>query len=222
MITVHHLENSRSQRILWLLEELNLEYQVKHYQRDPKSNLAPAALQHIHPLGKSPVISDGDRVIAESGNIIEYLAVRYGGDQWMPPLASEHHWDCKYWLHYGEGSLMPLLVMNLVFDKVRNSPMPFFVKPIARGIADKVTEAYLGPNLEKNMKFIESHLADREWFVGSQPTAADIQMSFPLEAAQVGYLTGKGYAQIAAYVARVQALPAYQRALEKGGRYDYA
>ena len=117
---------------------------------------------------------------------------------------------------------MPLLVMSLVFDEVRNSPMPFFVKPVARGIAEKVTEAYLGPNLEKNMTFIETHLENREWFVGSAPTAADIQMSFPLEAAQSGYLKGKHFPHIAAYVTRVQALPAYQRALEKGGRYDYA
>ncbi len=222
MIVVHHLENSRSQRILWMLEELNLEYEVKRYNRDPKTNLAPAALEQVHPLGKSPVITDGDDVIAESGNIIEYLAVRYGNDQWVPPVDSKTHWDCKYWLHYGEGSLMPLLVMKLVFDKIKESPMPFFIKPIAKGISGKVMEAYLGPNLKKNMDFIEAHLTDREWFVGDSLTAADIQMSFPLEAAQSRYLKGKNYPNIAAYVKRVQALPGYQRALEKGGPYDYA
>ena len=222
MIVVHHLENSRSQRILWFLEELGLEYEVKRYNRDPKTNLAPASLEKVHPLGKSPVISDGEGVIAESGNIIEYLAVTYGKDQWLPAPGSKEHWDCKYWLHYGEGSLMPLLVMKLVFDKVKESPMPFFIKPVAKGISDKVTEAYLGPNLEKNMNFIEAHLANRQYFVGDQLTAADIQMSFPLEAACAGYLKGKRYPNIKAYVERIQGLPGYQRALEKGGPYDYA
>ncbi|MDX1693005.1 MAG: glutathione S-transferase [Ketobacteraceae bacterium] len=216
MIVVHHLENSRSQRILWMLEELGVDYEVRQYQRDPKTNLAPASLENVHPLGKSPVITDGDDVIAESGNIIEYLAVKYGKDGWIPAADSPEYWDCKYWLHYGEGSLMPLLVMKLIFDKVKESPMPFFVKPVAKGISKKVMEAYIGPNLKKNMNFIEAHLANRDYFVGDGLTVADIQMCFPLESAQARYLRGKHYPNITAYVKRIQALPGYQRAREKG------
>ncbi|MCG8668730.1 MAG: glutathione S-transferase [Pseudomonadales bacterium] len=222
MIVVHHLENSRSQRILWMLEELDIPYEIQHYKRDVETQLAPESLTKIHPLGKSPVITDNDLVIAESGNIIEYLATRYGEGRFMPDASDSNHWQCKYWLHYGEGSLMPLLVMKLVFDKVKESPMPFFIKPIAKGISDKVMEAYLGPNLDRHLAYVEKHLGDNAWFAGPDLTAADFLMSFPLEAANSRYLKGKRFPNITAYLAKVHGRSGYQAALEKGGPYDYA
>ena len=132
MIVVHHLNNSRSQRVLWLLEELGLDYEVKRYQRDPKTMLAPASLQAVHPLGKSPVITDGANTIAESGAIIDYLVERYGNGRLIPAAGTPDKLRWTYWLHFAEGSAMPPLLLKLVFDKVESSPMPFFVKPIAR------------------------------------------------------------------------------------------
>jgi hypothetical protein len=135
MIVVHHLNNSRSQRILWLLEELGLEYEIKKYQRDPKTMLAPPELRAVHPLGKSPVITDGDAVVAESGAIIEYLVGKYGDGRLAPPAGTPERLHYTYFLHYAEGSAMPPLLLKLVFDRVESGPAPFFVKPIARAIA---------------------------------------------------------------------------------------
>lgn len=227
MITLHHLNNSRSQRIIWLLEALGIDYQIKHYQRDAKTTLAPAALKKIHPLGKSPVITDGDKVIAESGLIIEYLCETYGKDQLFMG-DDENRWDIKYWLHYSEGSLMPLMVMKLVFDKIKSAPKPFFVKPIANAIVDKAMTSYAGPNIANNIAYIEQHLASnakqgKEFMCGKQLTAADFQMIFPLEALaakQKNMATQQP--NIYAYVKRIHALPAYQKALKEGGQYDYA
>ncbi|MFT5311995.1 MAG: glutathione S-transferase [Paraglaciecola sp.] len=220
MIVVHHLNNSRSQRILWMLEELALEYEIKQYQRDPLTNLAPTTLKLIHPLGKSPVITDGEITIAESGAIIEYLGRTYGDSKMIPELGTEAYRQYIYWLHFAEGSLMPPIVAKLVFDKVRANAKPFFVKIIANKIADKVMGAYFGPNIQANMEFIEHHLAYNEWFAAEQLSGADIQMSFPLEASASRGI--KHYPNIAAYVQRIHARPAYQRALKKGGQYDYA
>lgn len=221
MITLHHLENSRSQRILWLLEELGVEYQIKLYQRDSKTNLAPKALKDLHPLGKAPVITDGTQVIAESGLIIEYLIAKYG-EKFQVAAQSEQDWQVKYWLHYSEGSLMPLMVIKLLFDKIRTAPMPFFIKPIAKAIADKAMSAYAGPNIINNLKYIEQHLADKQWFTGEQVTAADFQMSFPLEAMVAKADMSVSHPSICAFVKRVHARPAYQAGLAKGGDYDYA
>jgi len=231
MITLHHLNNSRSQRIIWLLETLGIEYQIKSYQRDAVTNLAPKELKKIHPLGKSPVITDGKKVIAESGLIIEYLAEKYGNksDTALNLLGDEdNRFDIKYWLHYSEGSLMPFMVMKLVFDKIKTAPMPFLVKPIANIIANKALEAYPEPNIANNLKYIEQHLTDaskqgQDYFCGEQLTAADFQMIFPLEAmiAQQKNMA-KSFPNIVAYVKRIHALPAYQKALAVGGQYDYA
>jgi len=221
MIIVHHLNNSRSQRILWMLEELGIPYEIRHYQRDKKTMLAPASLKQVHPLGKSPVITDGDITVAESGAIIEYLAYTYARDTLLPAPGTAGHRDYTYWMHFAEGSLMPPFVMKLVFDKVRSAPVPFFLKPVTKGIADKVMNSFVGPNIKNNMDFIESILAGREWFAGSQLTGADFQMSFPLEAAVAGRATGN-FPHITAWVKKVQARPAYQRALKAGGPYDYA
>jgi len=220
MIIVHHLNNSRSQRVLWLLEELNIPYEIKHYQRDKKTMLAPASLKKVHPLGKSPVISDGDIVIAESGAIIDYLVNNYGQHLLVTANTAEYR-QYMYWMHFAEGSLMPPFVMKLVFDKVRSAPVPFFLKPVVKGIADKVMTSFIGPNITNNMVFINDYLAKNEWFAGSQLTGADFQMSFPLEAAMAGRAEGN-YPHVKAWVKRVQARPAYQKALAAGGPYDYA
>ncbi len=217
MIRVHHLENSRSQRILWLLEELGLDYEVVHYQRDPKTMLAPAALKAIHPLGKSPVITDGDRVVAESGAIIEYLIDKYGEGRLKPAAGSAALDAYRYWLHFAEGSLMPYLVMKLVFTKVETGPMPFFIRPIARRISKEVGKRFLDTNLEQMMQFINDHLSRNRWFAGSELSGADIQMSFAMEALMSRPAQMQSCPQIKAYVQRMRDLPSYQRALEQGG-----
>ena len=181
MITVHHLDNSRSQRVLWLLEELGLPYEIRHHRRHPKTMLAPPELRHVHPLGKSPVIADGDLVIAESGAIIEYLVDRAGGTLRPAPGSAEQR-RYTYWLHFAEGSAMPPLLLKLVCDRVRSAPMPFFARPIARSIADKVSTGFIAPNLARHLDFMEAELGQRPWFAGDAFTAADVQMSFPVEA----------------------------------------
>ncbi len=221
MIILHHLNNSRSQRILWLLEELEIPYRIQPYQRDRKTQLAPPELKQVHPLGKSPVITDGEITVAESGAIIEYLVWNYARDRLLPEPGSADHRQYTYWMHFAEGSLMPPLVMKLVFDKVRSAPVPFFLKPVTHGIADKVMSSFVGPNIRNNMDFIERHLASQAWFAGAQMTGADFQMSFPLEAAMAGRVNGQ-YPHIASWVKKVHARPAYQRALQAGGPYDYA
>jgi glutathione S-transferase len=222
MITVHHLNNSRSQRILWLLEELGLDYEIKKYQRDPKTMLAPPELRAVHPLGKSPVIQDGDTIVAESGAIIEYLVSRYGNGRLQPALGTPERLRYTYFLHYAEGSAMPPLLLKLVFDRVESAPAPFFVRPIARAIATKVKEGLILPQLRKHLAFMEGELANRDWFAGSEFSAADIQLSFPLEAAASRAGLDAKYPKLNAFLARIHARPAYQRALERGGKYDYA
>ena len=220
MIVVHHLENSRSQRILWLLEELGVPYEVRRYARDPKTLLAPPALKAVHPLGKSPVISDDGEVIAETGAIIEHLVERHGGGRLMPPAGSREHRRCRYWLHYAEGSLMPLLVMKLVFGKTTMAPTPWLIRPIARAIASGVGQWYLDPNLKLHLGVIEAELGATGWLVGADLTAADVIMSFPLEAAVARGGADAGYPNIAAFLARLRARPAWQAALARGGPYQ--
>ncbi len=222
MITVHHLNNSRSQRILWLLEELGLEYEIKKYQRDPKTMLAPPELKAVHPLGKSPVITDDDTVVAESGAIVEYLVERYGNGRLVPAAGTPEKLKYTYFLHFAEGSAMSPLLMKLVFDRIENGPMPFFVKPVARGIARKVKEGFVNPNIQAQLDYLESELKARPWFAGGEFSAADIQMSFALEAAASRGGLGAQYPQLSGFLQRIHARPAYQRALERGGKYDYA
>ncbi len=219
MIVVHHLNNSRSQRILWLLEELGQEYEIKSYQRDAKTMLAPPELRAIHPLGKSPVIADGANVVAESGAIIEYLIERYGNGQLIPAPGSPAKLRYTYFMHYAEGSAMTPLLMKLVFDRVETSPMPFFVKPVAKGIAKKVKSSYILPQISAHLNYLESELAGKDWFAGSEFSGADIQISFVLEAASArGGLDAK-YPNLAGFLKRIHARPAYKRALERGGPY---
>lgn len=221
MLVLHHLEQSRSQRILWLLEELGATYKIKRYDRDPKTQLAPDALRKIHPLGSSPVLVDGNRTLAESGVIAEYLARTQDGAAWVRSPDDEDYWDYLYWMQYAEASLMPPLLVRLIFENVRQAPMPFFLKPVARGIADSVDKRFTLPQIKKHLGFVEGHLRDREWFLGDSISTADIMMSFPLEAAVKRGALGSSGSPVEAYVRRFQARPAYQKALEVGGDYDF-
>ncbi|PSN20637.1 glutathione S-transferase [filamentous cyanobacterium CCP5] len=215
MITVHYLENSRAQRIIWLLEELGLDYDLKYYERDPQTLLAPESLKAVHPLGKSPVVTAGDVTVAESGAIIEYLIETYGQGR-LVPTTPENQRQYHYWLHYAEGSLMPWLVMKLVFNRIPKSPdMPFFLRPVAKVIMDRVQTQFLDPQLSTHLDFIEANLQSQDWFAGDF-SAADIQMSFPLEAAS-NRVDLAAYPQIQAFMKRFQNRPAYQRAISKGG-----
>jgi glutathione S-transferase len=220
MITVHHLENSRSQRVLWLLEELGLAYTVKRYARDRQTMLAPPELRAVHPLGKSPVITEGELTVAESGAIVEYLLDEHDPEgRLRPKPRTPEGRRFTYWLHFAEGSAMPPLLMKLVFDKVRSAPVPFFIKPVVKGIADKVTSSFIAPNIGSQLAFMEAELAQRPWFAGTQFSAADIQMSFPLEAAASRGGLDTRYPKLSDFLARIHARPAYQRALEAGGPY---
>jgi glutathione S-transferase len=223
VLTVHHLETSRSQRVLWLLEELGVPYELKVYRRNPTTRLAPEELKAVHPLGKSPVITDDGEVIAESGAIIEYLVESYGQGaraelaQLQPPTGTREHRQCRYWMHYAEGSLMNWLVMKLVFSTLPTRPMPFFARPIARALCGKVQAQLIDPNLQAAVAFLEDHLARNQWFAGPHLTMADFQMSFAVEAL-LSRAEGQAPApNLRRYLDRMRARPAYQRAEAKGG-----
>jgi len=233
MIVLHHLENSRSQRILWLLEELGVDYQIKRYERDKETALAPPQLLAVHPLGKSPVITDGNITVAESGAIIEYLVEKYGAGRLVPAAGTPERMAYTYWLHYAEGTLMPFMVLSLIMNRIETAPMPFFIRPVAKGIVAKIRDGYLDPNIQRNLDFMEATLAKSNWFAGNELTAADIQMSFALEAAEVrtkrnrpstdphGLRTthSTNYPNLARFLERMRERPAYQSALKKGGAY---
>ncbi|PSB31541.1 glutathione S-transferase family protein [Chlorogloea sp. CCALA 695] len=207
MIVVHHLNNSRSQRILWLLEELGLDYEVKRYERDSNTMLAPAALKEVHPLGKSPVITDEGQTLAESGAITDYLVERYGEGKLAPPLGTPEKLRYDYWLHYSEGSAMPLLVMKLLLDNF--------------GLGDSsVAGQFVTPQIKLHFDYLESELSKNEWFVGEEFTAADIQMSFPVEAVEAQAGLDASRPKLKAFLERIHTRPAYQRALERGGKYE--
>ncbi|HEY2607952.1 glutathione S-transferase [Paraburkholderia sp. RL18-103-BIB-C] len=220
MLTVHHLNNSRSQRVLWLLEELGVPCEIKRYQRDPKTMLAPSELRAVHPLGKSPVITDDGVTIAESGAIVEYLVGKYGQGRFAPAPGTAERLRYTYWLHYAEGSAMPPLLLKLVALRIAGAPMPFFAKPIARKIAATLQSSFIDPQLKLHLGYIDKELSATGWFVGNDFTAADVQMSFPLEAATArGGMEGQLPA-IAGFLKRIHARTAYQRALERGGKYE--
>jgi glutathione S-transferase len=199
MLTVHHLNNSRSQRVLWLLEELGVPYEIVRYQRQPDMR-APAELRAIHPLGKSPVVTDNDNTIAESGAIVEYLIDTYGNGRLIPPPNTPQRLRYTYWLHYAEGSAMLL-------------------RPLVRKVSNQALTTLVNPQLKQHMAFWEGELAKNEWFAGSEFSAADIQMSFPLEAAAARGGLEQGHPKAMAFLERIYDRPAYQRALEKGGPY---
>jgi glutathione S-transferase len=220
MIVVHHLNNSRSQRVLWLLEELELPYEIKRYKRDPQTMLAPTSLREVHPLGKSPVITDGKLTLAESGAIIEYLIERYGNGRLVPALGTLEHLRYTYWLHYAEGSAMPPLLLKLIFDQIEKNPMPFFVRPIARLIVSRVKSSFIEPQIAQHLDYMEAEIGKSTWFTGNEFTAADIQMSFPLEAAVARGGLNASRPKLMAFLNRIHTRPAYQQALERGGAYE--
>ena len=222
MITVHHLNNSRSQRVLWLLEELGVPYEIQKYQRDARTMLAPPELLKVHPLGKSPVITDGATTVAESGAIIEYLLERHGDGRLEPARGTPERLRYTYWLHFAEGSAMSPLLMKLVFDRVETSPMPFFARPIARSIARKVKTALVEPNLKRHLDHMERELTKSEWFAGDEFSAADIQMSFPVEASAQRAGLDASRPKLMTYLKKIHARPAYRQALERGGPYSFA
>ena len=207
MLRVHHLNNSRSQRVLWLLEELALPYQVVPYQRDPKSMLAPESLKQVHPLGKSPVLEDGSRVLAETGLIVTYLIATYG-PQLAPEPSSEGHWRYLYWLHYAEGSAMPPLLLKLVLNRL--------------GLLGRPARGFVDAQLKLHLDYLEQELASRPWFVGDQFTGADIMMSFPLEAATQRGGLNASRPRLWDFLQRIHARPAYAKALQRGGPYAFA
>ncbi len=220
MITVHHLNNSRSQRVLWLLEELGLAYRIQHYQRDPKTMLAPPELKAVHPLGKSPVITDGKLTIAESGAILQYLIDEYDDSGKLQPASNSDRRRMTYWMHYAEGSAMPPLLMKLVFDRIESTPLPIGIKQVARGIAGKVKDSFVLPQIETHLDFMESELGRSTWFAGDKFTVADIQMSFPVEAAAARAGLDKTRPKLMAFLDRIRARPAYQRAVAQGGPFS--
>ena len=220
MIVVHHLNNSRSQRVLWLLEELGVPYEVKRYERDAKTMLAPPELKAVHPLGKSPVITDGDTVIAETGAIIEYLVGVYGDGKLIPAPGTAERLRYTYWLHYAEGSAMTPLLLKLVFSALPNRS-PGLMKPIVRAVAAKAQAGFVDPQLKTHIDYWEAALSKSPWFAGPAFTAADIAMSFPLEAgAERAGAASRPH--VKAFLETIHARPAYQRALERGGPYAYA
>ncbi|HKQ23689.1 MAG TPA: glutathione S-transferase [Burkholderiales bacterium] len=220
MITVHHLNNSRSQRVIWLLEELGIEYDVKRYERDPKTMLAPPELRQVHPLGKSPVITDGGLTLGESGAIIEYLVERYGNGSLVPVAGTPQKLRYTYWLHYAEGSIQPMLLMKLIFDRIEKAPMLFFARPIARAISSKTKSLFIEPNIKRHLDYMETELAKTPWFAGNEFTAADVQMSFPLEAAVVRGGLDSRWPNLMGFLKRIHERPAYKRAIERGGEYQ--
>ncbi len=219
MIIVHHLNHSRSQRILWLLEELGLAYEIRRYERDAKTMLAPPALREVHPLGKSPVITDGDLMLAESGAIIDYLVERYGAGRLSPAAGTPEKLRYTYWLHYAEGSAMSPLLLKLVFDKIETAPMPFFVKPIAKAISGKAKSSFIEPQIRQHLDYLEAELGKGAWFVGDEFSGADIQLSFVAEAAAARGGLDASRPRLMNYLERIHARPAYVRALERGGEY---
>jgi len=220
MLTVHHLENSRSHRIVWLLEELGVEYEIKRYGRDKETGLAPPELLEIHPLGKAPVIVDGDKTIAESGAIIEYLIYEYDDGHLKPADGTPEQLAYTYWLHYAEGTFASFMLLSLVMGRIEDAPLPFFLKPVVKGIAAKVREGYLDPNVRRNLEFMESTLGESKWFGGDRFTAADVQMSFALEAAEVRTDLSNAYPNLADFLQAIRERPAYKAALDKGGHYE--
>jgi glutathione S-transferase len=222
MLTVHHLNNSRSQRVLWLLEELGVPYQIVYYERDPKTMLAPEALQHVHPLGKSPVITDDGQTIAETGAIVEYLTGRYGEGRLVPERGTPAYLSYIYWLHYAEGSAMTPLLLKLIFTRIAEQRAPFFVRPILKQVSRRIQALLVDPQLKAHIGYWEAELGKSAWFAGESFTAADIQMSFPVEAAASRAPFGGKFPKLEEFLKRIHSRPAYRRALERGGPYSFA
>ncbi|MDQ7050907.1 MAG: glutathione S-transferase [Enterobacterales bacterium] len=221
MITLHYLENSRAQRILWLLEALEVDYKLALYHRNKLTMLAPSELKNIHPLGKSPVLTDGDLVLVESGAIVEYLIDTYAKGKFKPKAKTDDYLKYQQFMHYAEASLMPFLLLSLIFNKIKESPMPFFVKPVAKLIANKTLTSFVAPNISTNLDYLEEYLGDNTWFAGDKISGADFMMSFPIEGAGSRLGFEENYPNLKRYIDQIHALPSYQKALDKGLPYIY-
>lgn len=221
MITIHHLNNSRSQRVLWLLEELELPYEIRKYQRDPATMLAPPELLAVHPLGKAPVLTEDGITVAETGAIVEYILARHGGGRLTPAQDGAAFWQFRHWMHHAEGSAMPPLVMTLILGSLAKR-VPPTMQQAAQGMAGSLQKGFVDPNLERLKSYWNDALAATGWFAGPEITAADIMMSFPLEAAASRSSFGPEQPNPGAFLARIHARPAYRQALERGGAYAYA
>jgi glutathione S-transferase len=221
MILVHHLNNSRSQRVLWLLEELGLAYEIKQYQRDKATRLAPPELKAVHPLGKSPVVEiDGDK-LAETGAIVDHVIETQGQGRLRPTAGTPERIRYNFWLHYAEGSAMPPLLLSLVLNTMQQRS-PGLVRPIIGAATTRVRDGFVDPQLKLHIDYWESELANADWLAGAELTGADIMMSFPAEAAAARGAALNGRPKLAAWLERIRARPAYQRALERGGEYSFA
>lgn len=216
-VTVHHLENSRGTRILWLLEELGLAYDVKTYERNKKTMHAPKELHEVHPLGRSPIVEIDGQVMAESGAIIEFILHTRGEGRLRPEIGTEDYWRYIYFLHYAEGSTMTSLFVSLLTSQLRKAPVPFFLKPVVRNIAGKIDGQYTTREMQLHVDHIESHLKDRPYFAGEEFTAADIQMSYPLAAMQARAGVDDRYPRTMAHISRTRGRDAYKRAELRGG-----
>ena len=216
MIIVHHLENSRSHRVLWLLEEIGVAYEVKLYARDPATMLAPPALRAVHPLGKSPVIVDGDGTLAESGAIIEYLVEKNPASAMAPARGTAEWVRYLYWLHFAEGSAMPPLLLKLILDRIATAP-PWPIRPIVAAVVRRANDRLATPRLAENLDLMEAELNRSTWFAGDAFSAADIQMSYPIEASVRRAGLDQRRPKLMAYLDRIHQRPAYRRAVERGG-----
>ncbi|WP_309643142.1 glutathione S-transferase [Phenylobacterium sp.] len=221
MLTVHHLNNSRSQRVLWLLEELEVPYEIVHHQRDAATMLAPPELRAVHPLGKSPVIVDGDVVLPETGAIVDWIVERYGNGRLAPPIGSAERSRWTYWLHYAEGSAMPPLLMKLVFSALPGRS-PLLLRGLIGAVMGKAQAGFVDPQLKAHFDYWEAELSRSEWFAGDAFSAADVMMSFPVEAGASRGGAADGRPHVKAFLEKIHARPAYRRALERGGPYAYA
>jgi glutathione S-transferase len=219
MITVHHLEDSRSTRILWLLEELGQPYELETYSRDPATSLAPDSYKALHPLGKSPIVTIDGNAFAETGAIVETILDRANDHDLRLEPGEQGRDAYLYWLHAAEGSLMPLLVMHLFMTVMETRP-PALIRPIIKKVTGMLRQSYLTPSLTSQLDYVNSHLSENEWFAGDQLTAADIMMSYPLEAAAGRDVLDRRHTAVLAYLDRLRERPAYKAAIEKGGELN--
>ncbi len=227
MITLHHLDNSRSQRILWMLEELGLKYEVQYHKRNLKTKLAPPSLRAVHPLGKAPVLVDGDLTLVESGAILEYLVEKYGAGKFKPAAGTSEYLRYVFWMHFAEGTAMTPLLLSLILKKILDPPIPLplpaklLMAPIVKGISGQVSKLLITPNLKAHQDYMEAELNKSMWFAGNEFTAADVQMSFVVEASAArGDVNSATRPKMMAFLERIQARPEYKKALDIGGPYE--
>ncbi len=216
MITLHHLENSRSFRILWLLEELGLEYKLVQHRRDPETSAAMADYKDLHPLGKAPILIDGDKILIESGAIMEYLIDHHSDGQLRPGTDDEERYRYNYWMHAAEGSVMNLITLALFLNRME-SRAPFFVRPFIKPVTRAVRSGYVNPNLQKTLLYTEQELGRYAWFAGDMFSGADIMMSFVMMAMAARGGLDEQYPNCQRWVRQMEQRPAFQRAMEKNG-----